>query len=246
MFEVIPEKYRPLMQRLFISKISDALDSLGMRLVSSSIYVNPVGKEVFLRFHLRVIQTSLAGSIDVEPTVKGLIEKLVMEANESLGRVYGVTFIIEDVSIEQELPKDHESLQDQPKLVLDVPLELEGPFRRIGKGLVISLREWGIAAASIVLGVDPSGLNRVSLVVKLREPMGREEKASLVKALREKLAGYIKLLIKKPMQTSVKIIDPSDKVVAKVMKKTKLMEKEVENIIGNEDVRAIMKALGKL
>ncbi|WP_367884296.1 hypothetical protein [Thermococcus sp. JCM 11816] len=77
--------------------------------------------------------------------------------------------------------------------------------------------------------------------------MGREEKASLVKALREKLAGgYIKLLIKKPMQTSVKIIDPSDKVVAKVMKKTKLMEKEVENIIGNEDVRAIMKALGKL
>lgn len=135
MFEVIPEKYRPpLMQRLFISKISDALDSLGMRLVSSSIYVNPVGKEVFLRFHLRVIQTSLAGSIDVEPTVKGLIEKLVMEANESLGRVYGVTFIIEDVSIEQELPKDHESLQDQPSWYLTSPSSWRDLSDGLGRG----------------------------------------------------------------------------------------------------------------
>ncbi|WP_054841014.1 hypothetical protein [Thermococcus peptonophilus] len=84
-------------------------------------------------------------------------------------------------------------------------------------------------------------------MVKLEKPpLDKAEKESLVKALREKLSGYVKLLIKKPMEISVRVLDPSDKVVAKVMKKAKLAEKEVEAIIGNEDVRAIMKALGKL
>lgn len=75
--------------------------------------------------------------------------------------------------------------------------------------------------------------------------MGREEKVFFVKVFREKFVGYIKFLIKKLMQIFVKIIDFSDKVVVKVMKKIKFMEKEVENIIGNEDVRVIMKVFGK-
>lgn len=97
------------MQRFFIFKILDVLDFFGMRLVSSLIYVNFVGKEVFFRFYFRVIQMSLVGFIDVELIVKGFIEKFVMEVNELFGRVYGVIFIIEDVSIEQEFLKDYES-----------------------------------------------------------------------------------------------------------------------------------------
>ncbi|AMQ17857.1 hypothetical protein A0127_01035 [Thermococcus peptonophilus] len=246
MAKVIPNKYHPLMQGLFISRMSDALDSLGMRLEDVLIHVNPTGKDIFLRFHLKVVQTSLTGSIDVESTVKGLIEKLTMEANESIGRVYGVTFLIDGIDVEQDLPRKYGIPRDKSKLVLNVPPDLEESVRRIGKGLIISLRDWGIPVVSLALNVDTTTPNRIGLVVKLEKPLDKAEKESLVKALREKLSGYVKLLIKKPMEISVRVLDPSDKVVAKVMKKAKLAEKEVEAIIGNEDVRAIMKALGKL
>lgn len=234
------------MQRLFVSKISEALDSLGIQLDGISIHVNPVGQSVFLRFRLRVVQASLAGSIDVEPTVKGLIEKLVREANESIGQVYGVTFIIEGIGVEQGSSKRSETSQDRPKLVLNVPSELEGPFRRIGRGVMIFLRDWRIPVASLTLSVDTSLPRRATLVVKLKETIEQKEKESLAETLKEKLRRYIKLLIKSPMGISVRILDPSDKVVARAMKKAKLVEKEVETLIGNEDVRAIMKAFGKL
>ncbi len=117
--------------------MSDALDSLGMRLEDVLIHVNPTGKDIFLRFHLKVVQTSLTGSIDVESTVKGgLIEKLTMEANESIGRVYGgVTFLIDGIDVEQDLPRKYGiPPRDKSKLVLNVPPDLEESVRRIGKG----------------------------------------------------------------------------------------------------------------
>ena len=243
MLNVEPVEYYSIIDKLFASRIVDAVEPLGASVGRIDAKIRPEGNVLLLSFDVEIIRHSLAGIVDMETVIQGIIEKLIQDANSSFSRLYGVTFALESLKVRENVAKD--TGKKEIKLVVSGSPELEDSLRRLGRGLMITLKDWGVPLSSITVTTDLFSPKVVSIVLRLTENVSQEEKETLREAVETKARNYAKTLLPEGLDIQVKVLDPSDRNIAQVMKRAKDIEKEIEMLTQNEEIRKLMEALGK-
>jgi len=240
---VEPGEYYSIIDKLFASRIVEAVELLGASVERIDAKIRPEGRVLFLTFEVEVVQHSLAGIVDTETVIQGILEKLIQEANSSFGKLYNVAFALEALSVREEAPKRREG--GETKLVVSGPHELEDVLRRLGRGLMITLKDWGVPLSSITVTTDFASPKLVSVVLRLTEKKSEAEKETLREAVEAKARIYARTLLPGGLPIQVRILDPGDRNIAQIMKRAKEVEREIEMLTKDEDIRKLMEALGK-
>ncbi|GAB6135162.1 hypothetical protein [Thermococcus prieurii] len=243
MLNVEPGEYYSIVDKLFASRIVEAVEPLGASVERIDAKIRPEGRVLFLSFEVEVVQHSLAGIVDMETVIQGIVEKLIQEANSSFGKLYGVAFALESLKVREEVPRAHK--RGEVKLVISGPPELEDALRRLGRGLMITLKDWGVSLSSITVTTDLVTPKIVSVVLRLTEKKSEAEKETLREAVETKARVYARTLLPEDLSIQVKVLDPSDRNIAQVMRRAREIEKEVEMLTKDEEIRKLMEALGK-
>ncbi|WP_297469720.1 hypothetical protein [Thermococcus sp.] len=106
MLNVEPVEYYSIIDKLFASRIVDAVEPLGASVGRIDAKIRPEGNVLLLSFDVEIIRHSLAGIVDMETVIQGIIEKLIQDANSSFSRLYGVTFALESLKVRENVAKD--------------------------------------------------------------------------------------------------------------------------------------------
>ncbi|WP_297515244.1 hypothetical protein [Thermococcus sp.] len=243
MLNVEPGEYYSIVDKLFASRIVEAVEPLGASVERIDAKIRHEGRVLFLSFEVEVVQHSLTGIVDLETVIQGIVEKLIQKANSSFGKLYGVVFALESLKVRENVPRGTE--KTEVKLVVSGPPELEDSLRRLGRGLMITLKDWGVPISSLTVTTDLVSPKVVSIVLRLTKKMSEVEKDTLRDAVEAKARNYAKALLPENLEVQVKVLDPSDRKIAQVMKRVKNIEKEIEMLTQDEEIRKLMEALGK-
>jgi len=237
---VEPPDYYPIIDKLFADKLREGLEPFGVSLEEMWVRVVPRGRDLLLEFFLTVGKDSGLSVLDLKSFTEGILEKLCEEATATFGKLYNVRFVLGSVKIEEK----HVQRRRTPgySLIVDAPEELKGKLERVGKGLAIKLKEWGIEFSGLVLALDG---RRIDVVIKVDGKMSDYDKSALKEAVEEKTRAFLKTVLRKELPVTVKILDAEDRALATVLKKMRAMEKEAEELAKMEEVKNLMEALGK-
>lgn len=243
LLRVNPPEYYPIIDKLFAGRLREALEAFGASLEELTVFVQPEDRVFNLVFFLKVRNLTRFFSVDVDSFIYGLLEKLASDATSTFGRLYNVRFSIAGFRVSEEEPE--EETHKKAKLIVNGPLDMEEALERLGKGLMITLREWGVPFSSLAITATSESIPRIRVVLKLEKILPAEEKARLTEKMREKAKTYLKTLTKKLLPIEIKIIDPEDKALALVMRKKEEIEREAEELAEKAEVRELMNLLGK-
>ncbi len=238
LLKVEPSEYYPVVDKLFASKLAEALEALGVKVDDISVLVEPAERTLHLRFEIAASKHEGFMPIDIEDAAEGILDRLIDEANSSFGRLYSVEFTVDDLRI-REAPKKEKSPGE--RLIVNGPEEFENKLERLGRGLIITLREWGVEFSTLTLSVPSNGTEEIKVVLKTLKRLSQAEKDSLKKALKGKTLSFSRTILKGEYPVEVRILDPEDKALAGVMQE----EKSVEELVQDEDVRELLNVLGK-
>jgi len=240
---VDPPGYYPIIDKLFADKLREALEPFGIKVLEMGVRVIPQGSTIFLDFTMIVEEDEGIPVGSIKTVVEGIAEKLCTEATSTFGKLYNVKFAINNVSITEKEKK--KKTTPQYSLVVDAPEELKPIAERIGKGLIIRLKELEIPVSALIVSISKKN-KRVDVVLKIVKELTQYEKDSLKEMIIEKTRAYMKVLLKNyPPHVNVKILDPRDRALAIVMRRMKDMRQEAEELAEREDIQMIMEALGK-
>jgi hypothetical protein len=241
---VEPPDYYLLIEKLFAGGIKDALETLGVELTSIKTRVKPEGKDITLAFvfEIRRPVTFLRGDLDT--IISSVLERLTEDANKKFGRFYNVKFHIAGFKI-TEAPSKLKRGRDEPNLVINCPDDLRRTLERLGKGLMIYLKDRRIAFSTLVLTMPPDGRPKLTVTLLLPLEWPAYEKEILSEELEYKATSYLRTLSADYIFVEAKVIDPSDKTVGIVMDRLDEIEKEAQKLAEREEIRDLMNVLGK-
>lgn len=242
MLKVEPPEYYPVVDKLFASKLTEALEALGVEVDGISVLVRPDERTLHLSFEIAVAKPGGFMPINVEDAASGILEKLREEANSSFGRLYSVEFAIDGLRIREA---SEEEKPPEERLVVNGPDEMLDELRRLGRGLIITLREWEVEFSALTLSVPSNGPKEIKVVLKTLRRLPPAEKESLKEALRGKTLSFSRTILGREYPVAVRILDPEDKALARAIKEEKSVEALAEEIVEDEDVRELLSALGK-
>ncbi|WP_457742656.1 hypothetical protein [Thermococcus sp.] len=237
---VEPPEYYPIIDKLFADKLMEGLETFGVNLEEMWVRVIPGDRELFLEFFLKVSKDSGLSVLDLKSFTEGILEKLCEEATSTFGKLYNVKFILKSIEIEEKHARRRHS--QEYSLIVDAPQELRDKLERVGKGLAIKLKEWGIEFSGLVLALDR---RNIDVVIKIDGKMSDYDKSALGEAVEEKTRAFLKTVLGKEPPVKAKILDAEDRALATILRKMKEMEKEAEELAKMEEVRTLMEALGK-
>ncbi|WP_143597774.1 hypothetical protein [Thermococcus thioreducens] len=244
LLNVNPPEYYPIIDKLFAGRIKEAVEAFGASLEELTVFVQPEERVLNLIFLLKVRGLRRFLSMDIDPFVYGLLEKLASDATETLGKVYGVRFSISGFKVIDEGPEGIPS-EEAPKLIVNGPEEIKEILERLGKGLIITLREWSVEFSALAVTVPFEEPHVLTIVLKMNRLLPPEEKGELEKKVRHKARTYLKTLTQRVFPLEVKIIDPEDRTLASILKRKVEIEKEADELAQSEEVRELMSLLGK-
>lgn len=240
MLDVEPSDYYPIIDKLFADGLKDALRPFGITVRGMRVRVEPRGKVLTLHFDLLLEREEGFPLPNAETIVSGILDKLADEATSMFGKFYGVSFRIVGLNISERVVRK-QSLSS-PTLIVEGPSELKPALARVGKGLIIKMREWGYSPSTVTLSIDKEV---VSIVVKMTSRLNTYDKLALRRALEERGRGYLKTLLGRGLPVEVKILDPSDKVLKTVERGKKSIEERIQELISKDEIRSLMDALGR-
>ncbi|NJE61374.1 hypothetical protein [Thermococcus sp. 21S7] len=241
---VNPPEYYPIIDKLFAGRIKEAVEAFGASLEELIVFVQPEGRVLNLIFFLKVRGLQRFLSMDADPFVYGLLEKLASDATETFGKVYGVKFAISGFRVVDEHPQEGHP-ERAAKLIVSGPDDMKDVLERLGKGLMITLREWNVDFSFMAINVTGERIPRIRVVLRTGDILPENEKENLCEQLSRKTRLYMKTLTKKLLPVEVRIIGPEDKVISMVMKRMGKIEKDVEELAKRKEVRELMELLGK-
>lgn len=241
---VEPPEYYPVIEKLFADGIRDALETLGVELVAMKVGVKQEGKEIMLAFlfEVRKAETFLPGELD--SIISGVLERLVENANRTFGKLYNVSFRIAGFKT-VEKTSHTEQERKRGKLVVNCPEDMRRLLERLGKGLMIYLKDRKMEFTTLVLAMPPDGRPHLTVTVLLSEEKPDYEKEKLAEELKYKTTSYLRTLNADYISVKVRVIDPGDKKVGMIMSRMKEIEKEARALAEMEEIRSLMKVLGK-
>ncbi|WP_297419139.1 hypothetical protein [Thermococcus sp.] len=242
LLKVEPSEYYPVVDKLFASKLAEALEALGVKVDDISVLVEPAERTLHLRFEIAASKHEGFLPIDIEDAAEGILDKLIDEANSSFGRLYSVEFTVDDLRIREASKKEKSPGE---RLIVNGPEEFENKLERLGRGLIITLREWGVEFSTLTLSVPSNGTEEIKVVLKTLKRLSQAEKDSLKKALKGKTISFSRTILMGEYPVEVRILDPEDKALARVMQEEKSVEELVRELVQDEDVRELLNVLGK-
>lgn len=242
MLKVEPPEYYPIIDKLFASRLVEALNALGIAVEDITALVVPDGRTLRLGFEIKVSEGESFLPTGTEYVVRGLLDKLADEANSSFGRLYQVDFSVEGLKIEESTG---EGWRGKERLVVNGPDELVEKLERLGRGIIITLREWGVEFSTLTINVPLNGPMEIKLALKTMKRLSPPEKESLKESLEQKTLSFSRTILGRGYPVSVRILDPEDRVLARAIKEEKSVEDLVKELVEDEDVRELLSALGK-
>ncbi len=138
-----PPEYYPIIDKLFASRLVEATNALGIMVEDITALVVPDGRTLRLGFEIMISKGESFLPTGTESVVRGLLDKFADEANSSFGRLYQVDFLIERLKIEESTGK---GWRGRERLIVNGPDELVEKLERLGRGIIITLREWGLSS----------------------------------------------------------------------------------------------------
>jgi len=239
---VEPPEYYPVVEKFFVDGVREALETLGVELLSVKAGVKQVGKEIRLAFIFEVGEEAGFIPVDLNAVISEVLDKLTANANAKFGKFQNVRFRVMGFRmVEGETRRREES----GRLVIDCPDDLRRTLERLGKGLMIYLQERELPFTSLTLTVPHDGKPRLVVALLLERETSPYEKASLERTLEEKTLSYLRALNADYLSVEVRVLDPGDEKVAKIVRERERIEKQAEEVVKDEDIRELMKALGK-
>ena len=240
MLDVEPPDYYPVVDKLFADELREALASFGAEIKKMNVRVERSGRTLTLYFDMDVEREEGFPIPSLDAIVSGILDKLADDATNNFGKLYGVTFRIGGLRINQSIRKKETGT---PTLIVEGPAELKPVLARVGKGLIIKMREWGYQPSTVTLSTEDG--SRVSVVVKMTSKLSTYDKLTLKKAVEERARAYFKTLLGERLPVEVKILDPSDKVLKTIERGKKSVEERIQELLKRDEVRSLMDALGK-
>ena len=243
MLIVEPQGYYPIIDKLFAGRLEEALGPFGIKIQELRVSVVPQGRTIFLNFALKIERDQGIPVMSVEAIVEGIVEKLCNEATSTFGKLYNVKFAVGNISVVEV--ENGKGATPQYSLVVDAPEELKSIAERIGKGLIIRLKEMEVPVSALTLTIDKVN-RKIDVAIKVMKELDQYEKENLKELISEKTKTYMKVLLKDyPPNVNVKILDPKDRALAIVMRRMKDMIREAEELAGMKEIQMLMEALGK-
>ncbi|WP_456420524.1 hypothetical protein [Thermococcus sp.] len=240
MLDVEPPDYYPVIDKLFADELEDALWPFGITVREMRVRVEPLEKVLTLHFDILLEREEGFPLPNVEAIVLGILDKLTEEATSTFGRLYGVSFRVGRVNIKERIIRKQNP--GNPTLIVEGPSELKPVLARVGKGLIIKMKEWGYSPSTVTLSFDNEA---VSIAVKMTSRLNTYDKLTLKSALVEKAAAHLKTLLGRRFPVEVRILDPSDRVIKVLERNKRTIEERIQELLSNEDVKALMDALGR-
>ncbi|AEK72100.1 hypothetical protein GQS_00985 [Thermococcus sp. 4557] len=239
---VEPPEYYPVVEKLFAGNIRDALETLGVELVGMKVGVKPVGRVIKLAFlfEIRRPETFLPGELD--SIISGLLEKLAEDATRTFGRLYDARFQVAGFRTIEAAGKPR---KEEINLVVNCPDDIKRTIERLGKGLVIYLKDKRIDFSTIVLNMPPDGRPQLTITLLLPDEKPSSVKENLAKDLTHKASSYLRTLNAEYISVRARVLDPGDKTVGIIMKRLDQIEKEAEELAEMDEIRDLMSVLGK-
>ncbi|WP_148882053.1 hypothetical protein [Thermococcus aciditolerans] len=239
---VEPPEYYPVVEKLFAGNIRDALETLGVELVGMKVGVKPVGRVIKLAFlfEIRRPETFLPGELD--SIISGLLEKLAEDATRTFGRLYDARFQVAGFRTIEAARKPR---KEEVSLVVSCPDDIRRTIERLGKGLVIYLKDKRVEFSTITLTMPVDGRPKLTITLLVPEKKSPHDKAALAKELERKSTSYLRTLNAGYISVEAKVLDPGDKKIGVIMKKLDEIEKEAEELSRMDDIRELMSVLGK-
>ena len=240
LLDVEPPDYYPIIDKLFADELEDALRSFGVTIRRMTVKVEPRGKALILHFKLLLEREEGFPLPNVETIVSGILDKLADEATSTFGKFYGVSFKIGGLNIIEKIVRKQSSTNTT--LIVEGPSEMKPALARVGKGLIIKMKEWGYLPSTVTLSFDNEA---IVIVVKMTSRLNTYDKLALKRALEERGRAYLKTLLGIRLPVKVKILDPSDKVLKVAESGKKSVEEHIQELMSREEIRSLMEALGK-
>jgi len=239
---VKPPEYYPVVDKVFIDGLIEALEALGVGVTDIKAGVVPTEDAIRVGFLIGIKRPDTFSGADVNSIISALLEKLAAEARETLGAFYNTRFDVVGFKIIEKGPQEGKK---NARLVIDCPDDMKRTLQRLGKGLMIHLKEKGVDFSTLVISVPKDGRPKVTVVVLLTRSLHLLEKEHLAESLTDKGRSYLRTLSADYMSLEVQVLDPGDKTVAMVLRGRKDAEKEAEQLLEDRAIREIMEALGK-
>ena len=240
---VEPPEYYPVIEKLFSTKLVGALQEMGIEILRINSTVNPSNRTLKLSFVIEIAKKkSFLLQMDLNLIIENLLERLSENANRTFGSFYGVKFLVESYKVvETDVMRERKKM----KLVISSPPDIEKHINRVGKGLIIYLKEAGPRVSTLVLTIPADGRPRLTVTVVTSEELISEYKDTLSEEIRQKVVSYLRTLNLDYLSVNVKILDPSEETVRNILSKIEIFEREAQKLVESPEIQELMALLGK-
>ncbi|NJE04619.1 hypothetical protein E3E36_00330 [Thermococcus sp. M36] len=211
---VEPPEYYPVVDKFFATGIKDALDILGIELTGIDAVVGHEGRTLKIDFVFKVGSPETFIPLNLDSVVSALLDKFAADATNKFGRLYDLEFRVAGFRIVHSGPGERKGTGG---LIVNCPEDSRRALERLGRGLLIYLKENRIDFSSVVLSMPSDGRPTLTVVLILRKKTPQVVKESLAENLGYKARSYLRTLGMDYISVNAAVMDFFDDDVAAVI-----------------------------
>ncbi|MDI3474554.1 MAG: hypothetical protein PWQ79_430 [Thermococcaceae archaeon] len=239
---VEPPEYYPIVDKFFATPLVEGLQVLGVDVIGIKAGVQTRANKILLGFIIETGSSPAIGALDVDSIVSSLLEKLAKEATYTWKKLQDVSFEVVGFKVYTSRRRGRE---EKTSLVVNSPEDLRRGLERLGKGLMIYLKERRAIFSTIVIKAPMDGRPVINVTLLLREVMNPLEKQRLQRELSHKVESFLRTLSLDYLRFQVSVLDPEDEKISLLLREKEKAEKMVDNIAEKKELKELMRILGK-
>lgn len=242
---VEPPEYYPLVDKFFADGLVEALEALGIDVTDIKAGVKSTNTRIRIGFLIELVRPDAFSVAELETIISALLEKLADEATRSVGKFYNASFEVVGFKI---VESRHSKRKGDVKLVVNAPEDVRRNLERVGKGLMIYLKDRGVEFSSLVINVPQDGRPRALISLLLKRPTHPLEKERLASSITEKTHSYLRTLSLEYFDVEVNVSDPNDTkafFVGKENENAKNIAEGAGDARDEKSIREILEAFGQ-
>ncbi len=240
-----PPDYYPLVDKFFADGLVEALEALGIDVTDIKAGVKSTKTQIRIGFLIELVRPDAFSVAELETIISALLEKLAEEATRRVGKFYNASFEVVGFKI---VESKHSKRKGDVKLVVNAPEDVRMNLERVGKGLMIYLRDRGVEFSTLVINVPQDGRPRALVTLHLKKPTHPLEKERLASSITEKTRSYFRTLSLEYFDVEVNVSDPNDTKALFAGRENKNSKNIVEGTGDARDeksVREILETFGR-
>ncbi|MCD6372570.1 MAG: hypothetical protein J7L37_03360 [Thermococcus sp.] len=239
---VEPPEYYPVVEKFFADGLVEALEALGVDIVSMKAGVNEVKDRIVVGFIIELTKPEAFPTLELETIISAVLEKLAGDATKRLGKLYNATFEVAGFKLVEShrVQKNRET-----KLIVNAPDDMRRNLERLGKGLAIYLKDRNVDFSALTINVPKDGRPKAIVALLLQNPTHPLEKERISRSITPKVRSYLGTLNMEYLRVEVKVLDPDDKKDSLVFGDWKNTREVAEGDKKDETVKEVLGAFGE-